>query len=335
MTTRGLVVKKEAEIYEPRKSLRLQRIDADTGIQLPEKEPTAYSFAPVDDNPRPPVADLSLEDIVSNAEKGVELDQKKAFLSAAAVSVKDAKLEYNGKFSFRGEDGSKQLKNLSLPVENVAKVVPNRIFSLAVHPSTEKLLVAAGGKWGNVGLWDVRDNTSTNHGVQLFKMHSRPVNCMTFNKFNSHQLWTASYDGTVRSFDLERQMVTLLYGNEDEDLYVTYHAQLDASTFLVTMGTSGKVGLVDERISSSKAATIMQVFEKGSPKTVSVHPAKQHLFVCPNNKGECKLFDIRTAKSKAVMKATTSYLGHSKALSSAMISPVTGDSLVTVAYDNK
>ena len=31
---RGLVVKKEAEIYEPRKSLRLQRIDADTGIQV-------------------------------------------------------------------------------------------------------------------------------------------------------------------------------------------------------------------------------------------------------------------------------------------------------------
>ena len=55
-------------------------------------------------------------------------------------------------------------------MENVAKVVPNRIFSLAVHPSTEKLLVAAGGKWGNVGLWDVRDNTSTNHGVQLFKV---------------------------------------------------------------------------------------------------------------------------------------------------------------------
>ena len=119
------------------------------------------------------MADLTLEDIVSNAEKGVELDQKKAFLSAAAPSVEDAKLEYNGKFSFRGEDVSKQLKNLRLPPENVAKVVPNRIFSLAVHPTTEKVLVAAGGKWGNVGLWDVNGTDLINNGVQLFKYHSR------------------------------------------------------------------------------------------------------------------------------------------------------------------
>ena len=54
--------------------------------------------------------------------------------------------------------------------ENVAKVVPNRIFSMAVHPTTNKLLVAAGGKWGNVGIWDVNDKASVNHGVQLFKV---------------------------------------------------------------------------------------------------------------------------------------------------------------------
>ena len=173
------------------------------------------------------MADLTLEDIVSNAEKGVELDQKKAFLSAAATSVKDAKLEYNGKFSFRGEDVSKQLKNLRLPSENVAKVVPNRIFSLAVHPTTEKVLVAAGGKWGNVGLWDVNGTDLINNGVQLFKYHSRPVNCMTFNPYAPAELWSSSYDGTVRCFDLERQMTRVLYGDpEDEDAYVTYHSQV-------------------------------------------------------------------------------------------------------------
>jgi len=334
---RGLVVKKEAEIYEPRKSLRLQRIDADTGIQLPEKEPTAYSFAPVDDNPRPPVADLSLEDIVSNAEKGVELDQKKAFLSAAAASVEDAKLEYNGKFSFRGEDVSKQLKNLRLPPENVAKVVPNRIFSLAVHPTTEKVLVAAGGKWGNVGLWDVNGTDLINNGVQLFKYHSRPVNCMTFNPHAPSELWSSSYDGTVRCFDLERQMTRVLYGDpEDEDAYVTYHSQLDASTFLITMGTTGRVGVMDTRVpDTSKPSKVMQVFERTSPKTVSAHPQKRDLFVCPNNKGECKLFDMRAAKAKKVMDEVQSYKGHTKALSSAMISPVTGASMVTVSYDNK
>merc|ERR1712241_1395783 len=33
---------RQKEILPPRKSLRLQNIDADTGLQLPEKEPTHY-----------------------------------------------------------------------------------------------------------------------------------------------------------------------------------------------------------------------------------------------------------------------------------------------------
>lgn len=39
--------------------------------------------------------------------------------------------------------------------ERVRKVVKSRIFSVAVHPTVDKILVGAGGKWGAVGLWDV------------------------------------------------------------------------------------------------------------------------------------------------------------------------------------
>ena len=43
VSRRGLQSKKENLPLEPvRKSLRLQNIDADTGLQLPEKEPTRY-----------------------------------------------------------------------------------------------------------------------------------------------------------------------------------------------------------------------------------------------------------------------------------------------------
>jgi len=338
---RGLIVQKETEVLPPRKSLRLQRIDADTGLQLPEKEPTAYHVPMLEDNPRPPVdRDLALEDIVSASEKGVELSDKQRFLAETSAGLTVSRKPESSAISFSGKDVAKQLEALQLPPENVAKVVPNRIFSLAVHPSTDKLLVAAGGKWGNVGIWDVKDNSSATHGVQLFKMHSRPVNCMTFNDYNSgRELWTTSYDGTVRCFDLEGQRVRLLYGDpEDEDAYVTYHAQLDASTFLVTMGTTGKVGLVDTRKSAHKPAQTMQVYQKSSPKTVSIHPLKRDLFVCPNNKAECNMYDIRASGSKssaALMKAVVSYKGHTKALSSAAISPVTGKHLVTVSYDNK
>lgn len=45
------------------------------------------------------------------------------------------------------------LKNMRITEDRVAKVVKDRIFSAAFHPSTSSLLVAAGDKWGKVGLW--------------------------------------------------------------------------------------------------------------------------------------------------------------------------------------
>ncbi len=41
----------------------------------------------------------------------------------------------------------------------IDKVVPDRIFSLAVHPTAEKLLVAVGDKWGRLGLWVMLKHT--------------------------------------------------------------------------------------------------------------------------------------------------------------------------------
>ena len=51
--------------------------------------------------------------------------------------------------------------------------MPDRIFSLAIHPTETKVLVAAGGKWGAIGFWDVQDNESKTHGVQLIKVLTR------------------------------------------------------------------------------------------------------------------------------------------------------------------
>ena len=59
----------------------------------------------------------------------------------------------------------KNIGNLTLSVENFAKVVPFRIFSLAIHPTESKLLVAAGDKWGSIGFWDVQSS-----GIQVIKV---------------------------------------------------------------------------------------------------------------------------------------------------------------------
>ena len=49
----------------------------------------------------------------------------------------------------------KTLNKIKLRESGVSKVVPSRIFSVAVHPNVERVLAACGDKWGRLGLWHV------------------------------------------------------------------------------------------------------------------------------------------------------------------------------------
>ncbi len=102
------------------------------------------------------------------------------------------------------------------------------------------------------------------------------------------------------------------------------------------MGKSGQIGHVDARVSNLKTVADLKVYDKVSPKMVNVHPVNTNLFVTPSNKGDCCIFDLRSAgSSKKQMKPLVSMLGHTKALSSAFFNRVTGNKVVTAAYDNK
>jgi hypothetical protein len=46
----------------------------------------------------------------------------------------------------------RELSKLTLSPERIAKVVPQRIYSMAVHPTENELLLAVGDKWGNLGV---------------------------------------------------------------------------------------------------------------------------------------------------------------------------------------
>ena len=100
--------------------------------------------------------------------------------------------------------------------EWVAKVTPERIYSVAAHPSEDKIIACAGDKWGYIGLWDVDASSDANNGVNLFRVHSRPVCGLQWA--TSHTMISASYDGTVRRLNVETgkfQEIFASYGDSD------------------------------------------------------------------------------------------------------------------------
>ena len=75
---------------------------------------------------------------------------------------------------------------------------------------------------------------------------------------------------------------------------------------------------------------------RGGAKTVSAHPLKKEWFVCGSSRGDCILFDIRgRVCNKNTLKPVHEFKGHTRSVSAAFLSPLTGNKLVTVCYDNK
>ena len=109
------------------------------------------------------------------------------------------------KLAARGNPGggSSPLSKISIGETGVAKVVPERIYAVAVHPSASSLLVAAGDKVGNLGLWNVDGAAGTEtDGVATWQPHTRTVNALQFAPQDPAKLYSSSHDGAVRCMDL-------------------------------------------------------------------------------------------------------------------------------------
>jgi hypothetical protein len=110
---------------------------------------------------------------------------------------------------------------------NVAKICPDRIYSMAVHPSCRDLIVCGGDKSGHVGIWKTADTNATasseenENSVHLFKPHSGAVCALQWTGSSSSQscsnLMTASYDGTIRLLDVEQEKFLPIFATYNDD----------------------------------------------------------------------------------------------------------------------
>ncbi len=111
-----------------------------------------------------------------------------------------------------------QVENLSLDSEDcVAKVVPDRIYSINFHPTSQKLLLAAGDKSGHLGFWDVdcKSDATGSNGVHLFKPHNSAISNIEWNQSGT-KLLSSCYAGSMRLFDIQKETFIGLFETYDE-----------------------------------------------------------------------------------------------------------------------
>ena len=245
-------------------------------------------------------------------------------LSSQPMSAGEARSQPAGEEELIAEYGQ-----LAVAADDVAKVVPERIFSIAFHPSRQKLLVAVGDKWGKVSFFD----PSAEHEavVTLFAPHSRPVSSLHFDPHDHAKLYSSSYDNTVRCFDAgANKFVATFTGDDDDHLcYVAFDKHQKAKR-LLTAFNDGTLGLLDALQKPASALRRLKLHDK-KISHVDVHPTSEHLILTASNDCSAKIWDLRKCtKPSDALQA----FAHGRACTSAIFSPHTGDQLVTTSYDD-
>ncbi|XP_072236380.1 WD repeat-containing protein 76 [Leuresthes tenuis] len=304
------------EVLPARKSLRLQNKEAETLTLPPEPKGTLiyeqYTHVKKPDGPLPmdPV----------NMEEGFKLPSQ--LLELCSEDTKARKMELDLK-EYRSA-----LKNMRITEDKVVKVVKDRIFSAAFHPCSSSLLMAAGDKWGKVGLWNLGGDWG-HDGVLLFEPHTRPVGCMAFSRARPTELLSLSYDGSLRCMDVEKAVFDNVY-DIDDGLKTFAFMSHDCST-LVVGNWYGEVSIVDRRTPGNSHESLHSL----DPKTlrcVSVHPLQMQYFAVAESR-LVSIYDSRCLK-KTKSQAVSQLHGHSLSITSAYFSPSSGNRVLTSSMDN-
>ena len=226
------------DVLPRRKSNRIAGIESD-GIYV-EKE-SAGTFL-ISGNPRPNVSTEELKFYGDRVNNGSDLSLQEAIQLTGPKWVEETSLEAAEQLvslhliplmmaseqkarrptkvaTINPKVLQEKVEQISINDDHcVAKVTPDRIYSIVCHPSDDALLVGAGDKQGFVGLWNVnqtaKDDTGKQGGIHLFKVHSGPVCCLEWTP-KGDKLLSASYDGSVRSFDVTSQKFIEVFATYD------------------------------------------------------------------------------------------------------------------------
>ncbi|PWA29178.1 hypothetical protein CCH79_00006176, partial [Gambusia affinis] len=304
------------EVLPPRKSLRLQNVPAEKLI-LP-KEPTDLLHPDLTSVLKKPSGALHMNPI--NQDGDFKLPPELLQLFSEDTKEEKRKLDLKKYIS--------ALKNLKIREDDVVKVVKDRIFSAAFHPCSRNLLLAAGDKWGKVGLWNMGAEWGDD-GVLLFEPHSRPVSSMAFSRSHPNQLLSASYDGSLRCMDVEKAVFDDVYDIHD-GLKTFAFMSHDCSTLLVG-NLFGEVAIVDRRTPGNSHESLHSLNTK-AVRCVDVHPLQMQYFVAAENR-TVSIYDSRYLK-KTQSKAVSHLNGHALSITSAYFSPCTGNRVLTSCLDN-
>ncbi|KAJ3009344.1 UNVERIFIED_CONTAM: hypothetical protein HDU68_002747 [Siphonaria sp. JEL0065] len=292
------------EQRQTRFSLRSRRVKIDE-IQLDLKTKVDVAV---------PVASLQLDprdtrvagDIEFAFEDGHEFETLKSVLlegreaSGEPPSVETAKVS--------------EYRNLTSPIQGSIKVTREMIYSIALHPSVDKILAFVGDKLGNLGLWDISDTMERGRALRAralngqeveelepracdFKPFNKPISRILFKHDDLCKVYLSCFDGSIRLMDIETQKFQEVFLHPDQDMISHFDLGLNANLLWISDG-SGAATHLDIRAPRPGATNPPKFYQLSEKKinTIHINPVNQNHIVIGGLDRTVKIFDVRNMK---------------------------------------
>ena len=238
---------------------------------------------------------------------------------------------------------------------NRIKITPERIYSLGFHPTTDKPLVFAGDKKGNLGIFDASQTASpvkkengvkqeeldeeeeeddSDPAITSFHCHTRTISSFQFSPANPSHLYTSSYDSSLRLLDLAKSKSTEIYAPTDISLDEPLSGvELDPNSphMLYFSRLDGHVGRTDTR-----APSTTDIFELSEKKIggFSLHPGNPHFIATASLDRYLRIWDLRKLSGKVGRQLPALIGEHESRLSVSHAAFNSAGQVATASYDD-
>ncbi len=214
----------------------------------------------------------------------------------------------------------------------VAKVVRERIYSMALHPTLEKVLVTVGSKDGSLGVWDATEaagGCARDRHTFHFRPHSEAISNQRYSPASDAELLTASYDGMVRVMEMVRGSFAQIYAPppRTEQYISALDVTHDGNVVLFT-DTEGALTMLDRREGSTQAFQLHAKKAGG----MSLSPVDQNYLATSSLDNSICLWDRRMLKAEE--SSIIERLQYGRAVTSVYFHPALRDVLISTCYDD-
>lgn len=217
--------------------------------------------------------------------------------------------------------------DLKLEAKDIARLAPNRIFSVHILPCRERVIVASGDKEGHLSLWDA-DCEEEGNGLHMYLPHSSPVSGIATAPFSVEKVLSCSYDGFIRCMDIEKEVFDMLYTNNMDIMLSAICCPHDGYQSIYFAEGYGEIKVLDLRVRG--VSNSYDLHEKRI-HTIDFHPYNPHLVSTSSTDCTASIWDVRNMRKRQTKSIAT--VRHDKAVHSAYFSP-SGNYLATTSYDD-